>query len=135
MTFLSGSCLCGSLSFEGDCDVKLIANCHCDDCRRATGAAYGTLLFADEESVLVQGESVEYEHVSDRGSKMTKIFCPTCGSQVFGRNSSRAGLLAIRAGAVTQKSEVVPTVNVYCESAIPTTPMDSTIASFDQMPG
>ena len=51
MTELSGRCLCGAIAFSGDADIKMMANCHCSDCRAATGAAYGTLVFVDPSEI------------------------------------------------------------------------------------
>ena len=134
MTMLSGCCLCGAVSFQGDCDIKAIANCHCTDCRSVTGATYATLVMVPENDVSVTGELREYVHTSDAGSTMTKQFCATCGSQMFSKNSSREGVIAIRGGAVDQKAVVQPAFNVYCSSAIPSTPMNPDLPAFQKMP-
>lgn len=134
MTMLSGGCLCGAVSFQGDCDIKAMGNCHCTDCRTVTGAAYATLVIVPESDVKVTGELREYSHTSDAGSTMTKQFCGTCGSQMFSKNSSREGMIAIRAGAVDQKAVVQPAFNVYCSSAMPSTPMNPDIPAFQKMP-
>lgn len=134
MTTLSGCCLCGAVSFQGDCDIKIIANCHCTDCRSVTGAAYATLVMVPEEDVKITGEVRAYNHTSDAGSAMTKLFCPTCGSQMFSKNSAREGLIAVRAGVVDQKAAVQPAFNVYCDSAIPSTPMNPELPAFPKMP-
>lgn len=135
MTEISGQCLCGSVSYKGDTDVKMVINCHCDDCRKATGSVYGTLLFVAENDIDISGETSEYKHTSDSGNVLTKIFCPKCGSQVFGRNSIREGVMVIRAGTVDQKDLVQPGINVYCSSAIPSTPVDPETKQFEKMPG
>lgn len=135
MPKLSGRCLCGKISFSGDTDIKLMANCHCSDCRAATGAAYGTLVFVDEAAVKVSGAPKVFKHKSDSGSDMEKLFCPDCGSQLFGRNSKRTGMMSIRAGVLDQTSLVKPTVNVYLESKIASTPVDPELKGFPKMPG
>jgi hypothetical protein len=33
MAEITGKCLCGDISFSGDVDIKMMANCHCKDCR------------------------------------------------------------------------------------------------------
>ena len=45
MVTFSGKCLCGSVSYESDSEPAFTANCHCADCRAATGAAYSTISF------------------------------------------------------------------------------------------
>ena len=43
MTGFTGRCLCGEIEIKSTSDPTLQANCHCDDCRRAGGSAYGSL--------------------------------------------------------------------------------------------
>lgn len=135
MTQISGACLCGSISFSGDVEIARIMNCHCTDCRKATGAAYGTLLFVAEDSVVIDGTPRTYQHKSDRGSEMTKLFCGTCGSQMFTRNSARPGLIGLRAGVVDQTDLVRPGANLFKGSAIASTPMDRDLPAHAGMSG
>ena len=135
MPKLTGKCLCGNIKFSADTDIKLAANCHCTDCRAATGAAYGTLLFVAEDAIEISGTPKVFKHKADSGSDMEKLFCPDCGSQMFGRNSKRPGMMSIRAGVVDQTDLVAPTVNVYLGSKIPSTPVDPDIKGFEKMPG
>lgn len=135
MPKLSGKCLCGNITFSADTDIKLMANCHCSDCRAATGAAYGTLLFVDEDALEIHGTPKVFKHKADSGSDMEKLFCPDCGSQMFGRNSKRPNTISIRAGVLDQKELVKPGVNVYLDSRIPSTPIDPDLKGFPKMPG
>lgn len=134
MTQLSGACLCGAVSYSGDADIKLMMNCHCSDCRKVTGSAYGTLMFVAEDSVAISGDTSVFEHTSDRGSEMQKLFCPKCGSQMFTRNSAREGILGIRAGTANQLDIVKPGANLFKDSAIPSTPFDTALPVHDKMP-
>ncbi|MEP0520683.1 MAG: GFA family protein [Hyphomicrobiales bacterium] len=134
MTQLSGACLCGAVSYKGNADIKMTMNCHCVDCRKVTGSTYGTLLFVVEDSVDITGKTNVFHHKSDRGSDMQKLFCSSCGSQMFTRNSARQGVIGIRAGTVDQTDVVKPTANLFNDSAFPSTPMDDTIPLHDKMP-
>ena len=135
MPKLSGKCLCGNISFSADTDIKMMANCHCTDCRAATGAAYGTLLFVAEDAVQFSGTPKVFKHKAASGADMEKHFCPDCGSQLFGRNSNRQNVISLRAGVVDQSDLVKPTVNVYLSSKIESTPLDPELKGFDKMPG
>ncbi len=135
MTELSGRCLCGAIAFSGDADIKMMANCHCSDCRAATGAAYGTLVFVDPSEIAITGQPKVFKHVADSGSAMEKHFCPNCGSQMFGRNSNRPNVMSIRAGVLDQKDAVKPAANVYMDSRLPSTPIDPALKAFPKMPG
>lgn len=134
MPKLSGKCLCGNIEFSADTEIKLMANCHCSDCRAATGAAYGTLLFVDADAIQVTGKPKIFKHTADSGADMEKHFCPDCGSQLFGRNSNRPNAMTIRAGCVDQTDLVKPAVNVYLDSKIESTPIDPDLKGFPKMP-
>ncbi len=134
MPKLSGKCLCGNIAFTADTDIKMMANCHCSDCRAATGAAFGTLLFVDEAALEVKGAPKVFKHVADSGANMEKHFCPDCGSQLFGKNSNRPNTVSLRAGVIDQTDLVKPAVNVYLSSRIASTPIDPDITGFAKMP-
>jgi hypothetical protein len=135
MPKLSGKCLCGNITFSADTEIAGMANCHCSDCRAATGAAYGTILFVDEAALEISGLPTVFKHVADSGSYMEKHFCPNCGSQLFGKNSKRPNVVGLRAGAVDQAELIKPTVNVFLSSKIGSTPIDPDLKGFPRMPG
>ena len=135
MAEITGNCLCGDISFSGDVDIKMMVNCHCKDCRAATGAAYGTLIFLDPNELTVKGAPKVFKHKADSGADMEKHFCPNCGSQLFGRNSNRQTMMSLRAGMVDQTDLVKPAANVYMQSRIASTPIDPALKAFDKMPG
>ena len=135
MPKLSGKCLCGNIKFSGDTEITRTANCHCSDCRAATGAAYATLVTVDEGAIHITGTPKIYKHKAESGADIEKLFCPDCGSQLFGRNSGRPNSLSIRAGVLDQSSLVKPSVNVFLDSRIESTPMDPNLKGFARMPG
>ncbi len=102
----SGNRLCGAVRAEADGEPEIAINCHCTNRRRATGAAYATLLFFEETKVRVIGKTAEYKHLSDRGSEMTKQFCPSCGSSMLSKNSARQGLIGLRAGTLNEAEKI-----------------------------
>jgi hypothetical protein len=135
MTEITGSCLCGNVSYKGDGEIKMVINCHCTDCQQATGSSHATMVFVSEDAVEFTGETSRFDHPADSGNTLTKIFCGTCGSQVAGKNSGRQGVIGLRAGCVDQKELIKPGANIYCDSAIPSTAMDPKLKKFPAMPG
>ena len=134
MSIFTGSCLCGSVNYKSNSDPLVIQNCHCDQCRKATGSVYLTNLFIKEENFEITGEVNNYAHLSDAGNNMTKYFCPKCGSQVFGKNSGRPGIIPIRAGTVNEKDIIKPIRNLFLKSKVPSTPINSNLEACEGMP-
>lgn len=134
MTKLTGQCLCGAVKYEADGDIMMQGNCHCTDCRQSSGSTFGTLLFMAEKDVKVTGEVKSFEHSVDSGNALVKEFCPTCGSQMFGKNKGRPGSLAIKVGTINEQDEVKPQFNVYTSSKMACTELDPSIPAFEKMP-
>ncbi|HEY2560506.1 MAG TPA: dihydroxyacetone kinase subunit DhaK [Caldimonas sp.] len=56
---LSGSCLCGSVSFEVRSPFLRFAYCHCSRCRKASGTGHSTNLYcAPERSSWLDGKDL-----------------------------------------------------------------------------
>ncbi|MEP3631500.1 MAG: GFA family protein [Shimia thalassica] len=135
MTKLTGECLCGAVSFEADGEVPVMANCHCTACRQSTGSAFATLMFMKEGDVKITGTPKTFQHESDAGSVMTKHFCDKCGTPLFTQNSTREGMLGLRAGVIHEHEEFAPKVNVYVSSKMKATLLDDALPAFEKMPG
>lgn len=133
MTKLTGQCLCGDVSYVADGDIMFQGNCHCSDCRQASGSPFATLVFMSKDDVKIIGETKSYSHAVDSGNTLVKQFCPKCGSQMFSGNSANPSL-GIKAGTVNEQSEVKPQFNVYAGSKMDCTIMDGSIPAFDKMP-
>jgi len=103
MTKLSGQCLCGEISFQAEGDVPVMANCHCTDYRKSTSSAFASLMFMKAVDVKVSGTPKTFQHNSNAGSVMTKHFCNSCGPPMFTQNSSRRGILGLRAGVINDR--------------------------------
>ena len=130
----SGKCLCGSVSYKVSVDPSFILNCHCEDCRRSTGAVFGTNVFVDEDKVQITGKVSSYSQTADSGNKMTKRFCPDCGTLLFGNSSGRQNSVSIRAGTIDQFNLIKPQMNVFVAKKIKSTPINDSLPCSDAMP-
>ena len=135
MPKLSGKCLCGNIKFSGDSEIVRTVNCHCSNCRAITGAAFATNMVVDKDAINITGTPKIFKHKADSGAEIETYFCPDCGSQLFGRNSARTNSLSIRAGVLDQTSLVKPSVNIFLDSRIESTPIDPNLKGFPRMPG
>ena len=134
MAVFSGKCLCGDITYKCHAEPSVIFNCHCEDCRRATGSVFGTNFFVPEDELEIFGEVSSYSHTADSGSTMTKRFCPNCGSLLFGYNSAKNNVVSIRAGTVDQLDLIKPVVNVFMDSKVPSTSIDENLKQASRMP-
>ena len=134
MSNLRGSCMCGAIQFDTTAAPAFSVNCHCQDCRAATGAAYATINFVAADQITVKGTPKKFEHTADSGNILTKHFCSNCGSTLFTSNSARNNMMGIMAGVVSNIEDVKPQLNVFVSSKIPSTPLDNNIPAHEKMP-
>jgi hypothetical protein len=131
---LSGSCLCGSVTYTCAGDPVLSGNCHCLDCKKASGSAYAPTFFVAENAISIIGEVKYYAHTGNSGHQVMRGFCPNCGSQLFGKPAAMPGLIAVRAGSLNDLSQYKPQMDIFASRAPAWDCMDSGLARFPEMP-
>ncbi|MEE8443825.1 MAG: GFA family protein [Alphaproteobacteria bacterium] len=133
MTGFTGGCLCGAIRFRVGGEALRIANCHCDDCRKATGASFATNVFINEADLtILQGTPKSFDHQADSGATMTKQFCGNCGTQLFGRGSRSAGVLHVKVGAIDDAGFVRPAIDVFVSRKLPFIRLSDETEHFEQ---
>ncbi|WP_224816689.1 GFA family protein [Hasllibacter sp. MH4015] len=80
-----GECLCGAVQIRVDGDyVAAIGICHCSLCQKSNGVVWGAFL-ASAPAVHVTGQIARYASTSFS----ERTFCPTCGSNLWLRDTDR----------------------------------------------
>ena len=75
---LSGSCLCGDISFEVRGTPMGASMCHCGQCRKQSGGVWSSA-FVPEDDLKISGDVTWFE-ASDTAKRG---LCPRCGSFLF----------------------------------------------------
>ena len=44
MPEMKGGCLCGAVRYTANAETEVVLVCHCRDCRKFTGSAFGVLV-------------------------------------------------------------------------------------------
>lgn len=134
MTFATGRCLCGAVTYTVNNEPVRTAQCHCKDCQRASGTGHMSLAFFKEDDVDIQGKVNEYSVTADSGNTNTRQFCPQCGSRLFSRNSARPGMMSVAVGSADDNSWFQPQAIFYHKDKPAWDQMDSSLPAFDAMP-
>ena len=82
---LTGRCLCGSIRYETAAPVSPPAFCHCESCRRATGAHVVAWMTVDRQALRWLGHEPRW-HASSPG--VVRGFCTGCGTPLTYRGKS-----------------------------------------------
>ena len=133
MTAFSGGCLCGKVSYQGN-DPQGGGDCFCDDCRRSSGTGHCSHMMAAESDFSIEGEVRFFDKPSDSGNRVSRGFCPTCGSAVFSRNTGVPGMVFIRASSLDQTEIFQPMMSVYTSRAPAWDAPSDALPAFEEMP-
>ena len=110
----TGRCCCGATSITVSGKPSLVATCHCDDCRRRTGSAFGwSAYFPVGQVDGPKGELGEYRPAVD--APQVRWFCRTCGTTVAWRTGRFPGQVGVAAGLFVE--DPLPSPNIANRSS------------------
>jgi hypothetical protein len=133
MPEIKGSCRCGNVTYTSAADAVFTGICHCGNCQKSTGSAFGTVIAVPTASLTVAGTTTHYTDAGDSGGATHRDFCPECGSTITQSADVMAGLTMITVGTLDDRSWVKPAMQIYCEAAMPWATVDG-LQSFPKMP-
>jgi len=114
----SGGCACGSVRYEVSGDPLRISVCHCKDCQRRTGSAFGIgCVFSRDAVRLLQGAMKTFERTSNAGNRVRMHFCPGCGTTVLWDLEVLPQATGIAGGTFDDTSWIEPRLHVWTKSA------------------
>ena len=116
---IEGGCLCGNVRYRAvDTPIYLTA-CHCENCRRASGAPYVAWVTVPKRGfAFIAGDPMMYTYVRDDGNAALRYFCATCGTQLTYEDSGRADQLDITVGSADDAESLAPTQNVHTDEKL-----------------
>jgi len=109
----AGSCLCGAITYIATGPPIVVAQCHCEECRRLSGTGHTIGAMFAAEAVTLRGELTEFSYKSNLGSTVTKAFCPGCGSPIYGQNTRSPGHLTLSLGTMHEASGLAVDVVIF----------------------
>ncbi|PJZ71406.1 hypothetical protein CH373_02595 [Leptospira perolatii] len=130
---ISGRCLCGFVRYEYYGILEGANYCHCPDCRRTTGSAFNVGVRAQIKLLrIVSGQPKGFTKVADSGNKITREFCPECGSPLFTKSPAHPDLVFIKAGTLDNPNLVKPTHQIWTSLAVPWANIDPSLPSYSK---
>ena len=106
-------CACGALQLDIEGPLPPTTWCHCDDCRRRTGALFGAQLAVSTDRTRVHGQTAVWRRTGDGGATVEFHRCPTCGSTLWWEISVFPGRRIVAAGAFGRSLPPAPRGTVY----------------------
>ena len=119
-TKLTGGCQCGDIRYEVLGVPQQVVVCHCTDCQRQSGSAFGMTLVVNETDFrLTQGEPKTYVLKSDAGRAKLGAFCPGCGTRIYHKPEWRKGRVSVKPGTLDDTSRLTPDRHIWTASKQP----------------
>jgi hypothetical protein len=117
---LTGGCLCGKVRYSVAQTMRFQAYaCHCSDCQRRSGSAFGIQHSVLASDLTVSGELLRGEHVQPSGAVAGIFACKHCLTRLYTVNDQRPGIVNLRAGTLDSSPEMVPAAHLWVQSKQP----------------
>ena len=108
---ISGSCLCGAVTYETKAEPHTFLYCFCSRCRKKTGSAHAANLFVEGAGFRwLSGEDNIGQHALPGANTLSNCFCKTCGSRVP-RKTERG--VTIPVGSLDLEPDLLPQKCIY----------------------
>lgn len=116
MAEFSGRCLCGAVRYRATGEPLWVAHCHCESCRRATGAPLATYAgFAAAAFAWTAGAPVRF--ASSPG--VMRTFCGRCGTSLTYQGERWPGEMHVLAATLDRPEAVRPRGDAFAEERLP----------------
>lgn len=131
-TILTGGCLCGAVRYGYEGEVGAAGYCHCADCRRVSGSAFGvSVRVAAEGFRIISGAPKSFTKAGDSGRPVTRCFCADCGSPLYTLPPLHPEVVFIKAGSLDDPSVVRPVRQAWMRSKVAWAEIGPEIESYD----
>ncbi|WP_205793138.1 GFA family protein [Pontivivens nitratireducens] len=131
---LTGGCQCGAIRYEIHGEPLGFARCHCTDCQRQSGSAFGLSLYVAPGDVVWTGEMSQWNDVAASGRKVIRDFCPTCGTRLMNRRAEGGDFLSLKAGTLDPGHDLMPRAELWTDSALPWVPLIADVPTYPGQP-
>jgi hypothetical protein len=113
------TCACGQLSVKCVGDPSSISLCHCLQCQKRTGSAFGLAAFFERGVVTVEGKARDFTRPSGSGFEVVFHFCEACGSTVYWEPQRKREFIAVAVGCFAEPGFPMPSKSVFKEHQHP----------------
>lgn len=123
---MHGGCLCGGTRYELSARLADVGDCHCIDCRRASGAPFvtwGTVPRGDVH--VVSGELRRIAHAG-----RWRSFAACCGTPLFFDEAEEAATLDVTIASLDQPETFPPERSIWLEDRLPWVVLDPAVPHF-----
>jgi len=113
---LTGRCQCGAVRYEVEDAFVYAANCHCSQCRAATGAAFKPFAGIEREKLRITAGQDEVAVYGEEDANDTR--CGACGSFLYSVVRDGA-FVHVAMGSLVDMPGIRPNKHIFVGSKAP----------------
>ena len=130
-----GGCQCGNVRYQVTGEPRQVVACHCTDCQRQSGSAFGMTMVVDEAVFrITRGEPAIYRSVSSSGRAKIGAFCADCGTRVYHQPEWRKGTISVKPGTLDDTKWLQPQLHLWTRSKQPWVIIPEGVESHERQP-
>lgn len=113
----TGGCQCGSVRYVLTTEPIRLVACHCTECQRQSGSAFGLSMLVKRDSLTVTGPTKQFTRIADSGNDVAGVFCPDCGVRIYNAAKSAPDVLSLKPGTLDDTTWLRPGHFIWMKSA------------------
>ena len=131
---VSGSCLCGVVTYQYTGSVNVFQYCHCSRCRKFTGSAYASnIIINPDQFQWLSGEESIGRFEPPEAKHFATSFCKNCGSSLPWLTKSGKAIV-VTAGTLDDDPKEKPTHHIFMADKAPWDEEVSTLKKYEALP-
>ena len=131
-----GGCQCGRVRYRVNAEPIAVIACHCRDCQRQSGSAFGMSMVVPREAFeVLDGAPRSFERPADSGGSVECFFCADCGTRLYHRPSRMSDTVNVKPGTLDDTSWFEPRLHVWVARKQPWVPIPDAAPRLEGQPG
>ena len=132
---LTGGCQCGAVRYQSTVPAKAIYACHCTECQRQSGSAFGSSMLVPRDAFsFTRGVPKTWVRTADSGRKVDCLFCPDCGTRIVHMPQHSPTMAIVRAGTLDDTTGIHLAGHIWTNSRQPWFQAPLGTLNYDQQP-
>lgn len=132
---LTGGCQCGACRYEVREPPLTIYACHCTECQRQSGSAFGMSMPVPRAGFSVTaGTPATWRRTAASGRAVDCLFCPACGTRLAHLPTRDDRLVNVKPGTLDDARWVRAVGHLWTRSAQPWVDVPNDVLRYDGQP-
>jgi hypothetical protein len=77
--------------------------CHCDDCKKRTGSAFGISAYFSEDQVIKKQGTMHGYEIQNDGYRQNRHFCSNCGTTLYWHITAFSNVIGVSGGCFIEQ--------------------------------